>query len=188
MNDDMMGAYKVSSEAFMRYVFVRAIAYVAGTKIDIIARNVEFAFRRNAHTPVPMAIGCEAGCRENNEPRQTSEWTMSHSRYQLRGPTSGAPSGSAFGPIFLPPGVPAFRCGLREMFTAGSAPDRRKRPGPLRHASKRFQGPSESVCSHDPGGAPSKHRERFVGPRVEAPRRLPSLKPADEASPASVRG
>jgi hypothetical protein len=28
MNDDMMGAYRVSGEAFMRYVFVPAIVYV----------------------------------------------------------------------------------------------------------------------------------------------------------------
>jgi hypothetical protein len=31
MDDDMMGAYKVSNEAFMRYVVARAIDYVTPT-------------------------------------------------------------------------------------------------------------------------------------------------------------
>jgi hypothetical protein len=53
MNDDMMGAYKVSNEAFMRYVFVRAIVYVTGTKIDITYHIVEFGFRRYSRAPFP---------------------------------------------------------------------------------------------------------------------------------------
>ena len=83
---------------------------------------------------------------------------MSGSGYQLRGPASGAPSGGAFGPVCLPPGVSASRRGLRKEFTAGSAPDRQKRPGLLWDASNRFQGQSESVCGLAPGGAASKHR------------------------------
>jgi hypothetical protein len=83
---------------------------------------------------------------------------MSGFGYQLRGPASGAPSGCAFGPVFLPPGRARVSAPSVRKFTTGSAPDRQTRPGLLWHASKRFQGESEAVCSLVPGGAPTKHR------------------------------
>jgi hypothetical protein len=133
---------------------------------------------------------------QTDEPRQSSERALANSTSRSRGPAPRSTIGRRARSGRSATRIGRFSARTSEKFSAGWAPDQRKRPDHPWHAPQSLQtvpGPVPS-CRRPrtrrmiPAALGRSIEQRFVRSRAEAPGRCLSLQPANPASSAGVRG